>query len=76
VHGACLEVDVAFATPIPDTLVSRVTSGHPRLGSELVIEGVSWAGSCVELRQPPLEEAPFGVVVDQGQGSVIGLAGL
>src|SRR5215218_10103239 len=36
----------------------------------------SWAGSCVELRQPPLEEAPFGVVVDQGQGSVIGLAGL
>ena len=40
VHGACLEVDVAFATPIPDTIVARVTSGHPRLGLGLIIEGV------------------------------------
>ena len=24
VHGACLEVDVAFATPIPDALVPRL----------------------------------------------------
>src|SRR6266511_4898584 len=30
----------------------------------------------IELRQLPLEEAAFGVVVDQCQGSVIGLAGL
>jgi hypothetical protein len=28
VHGGLLEVDVAFATPILDTLVARVTCGH------------------------------------------------
>src|SRR5262245_50675152 len=36
----------------------------------------SWAGSAVELRQPPMEQAPLGVVVDQGQGSAVRLAGL
>jgi hypothetical protein len=64
------------ATPTLGALVSSVTSRHlvrAWNGSSRLDPG---AGSAVELRQPPPEQAPLGVVVDQCQGSAVGLAGL
>ena len=61
-----MEVDVAFVTPILDTLACRVASRHRRLRLGLIIEGGFLGRQLRRVRQPPPEEAPFDVV-DQSQ---------
>ena len=61
-----MEVDVAFVTPILDTLACRVASRHRRLRLELIIEG-GFLGR--QLRRVPPAAAGGGAVRRRGPES-------
>src|SRR6266511_3873909 len=48
-------------------------TNSPRRGSS---PSSGWAGNPAELREPPLEQAPLGVVMDQRQRSTVRITGL